>query len=216
MIEKIVLPTGRGLTDLTAEYLAHNCVRSACIRCHGGMFVDWRQGEWVHQDGWTRAEHECTPWDSGRPFWLRRWETVLPKGQCCYLIHFDRPYEHATHYIGWAKDLGPRLTHHAGGTGANLMRVVTAAGIGWELARVWPGGDRQTEIKLKAQGGKSRMCPLCGVGRRGRSISSKPRPQRAAKPRAATAPEVMSERPACSKFRLADWPPVQISERICT
>jgi hypothetical protein len=35
-------------------------------------------------------------------------------------------------------------------------------GIGWQLARTWTG-DRNRERQLKNQGGKSRMCPLCGV-----------------------------------------------------
>jgi hypothetical protein len=167
----VVLPTGRGLTDLTARHLAHNCVSSSCLRCHGEMYVDWAQGEWVHADGWTRADRECTPWVDPWPFYLRHWRNRgLPKGQCCYLIHFDRPYKHATHLLEWSQNLERRLAHHANGTGANLMRVIGEAGIGWELARVWEGGTRQTELKLKRQGGKSRMCPLCGIGTKGRKI----------------------------------------------
>jgi predicted GIY-YIG superfamily endonuclease len=79
-----------------------------------------------------------------------------------YLIHFDRPYKHARHYIGWASDLDARLTEHAAGRGARLLAVVKAAGIGWTLARTWTG-SRVRERQLKNQGGASRRCPACGV-----------------------------------------------------
>src|ERR1022692_3195850 len=54
-------------------------------------------------------------------------------GGTVYLIHFDRPYKHARHYIGWALDVRRRLTEHAAGRGAHLLAVVKAAGIGWPL-----------------------------------------------------------------------------------
>jgi len=86
-----------------------------------------------------------------------------------YLLHFDRPYGPgggangrgtAKHYLGWAQDLERRLAHHADGSGANLLRVVKNAGIGWTLARTWTGG-RHRERQLKRQGGRARMCPAC-------------------------------------------------------
>jgi predicted GIY-YIG superfamily endonuclease len=79
-----------------------------------------------------------------------------------YLIHFDRPYQHAGHYLGWTSDLNARLAAHANGSGSRLMSVITAAGIGWQLARTWTG-SRYRERQLKIQGGHSRKCPLCGV-----------------------------------------------------
>ena len=79
-----------------------------------------------------------------------------------YLLHFDRPYAHAGHYTGWTTDLTARLAEHAAGRGARLLAVVTLAGIGWRLARTWPG-TRAVERALKRQGGASRRCPLCGV-----------------------------------------------------
>lgn len=79
-----------------------------------------------------------------------------------YLLHFSRPFKHARHYLGWAGEgrLEQRLEHHKRGTGAVLLRHVAAAGITWELARTWEG-DRFRERSLKAQGGRSRMCPIC-------------------------------------------------------
>lgn len=77
-----------------------------------------------------------------------------------YLLHFDAPFGHARHYVGWARNLERRLAHHERGTGANLLRHVRAAGIGWVLARTWTG-DRNRERALKNQGGSSRKCPIC-------------------------------------------------------
>jgi hypothetical protein len=59
-----------------------------------------------------------------------------------YLLHFDRPYRHAKHYIGYAASSGflkRRLAAHERGQGAWLLEVVHEAGIGWQLARTWPG-----------------------------------------------------------------------------
>lgn len=85
-----------------------------------------------------------------------------------YLLHFDRPYHHARHYIGWARDVDARLAVHATGHGARLLQVVHAAGISWTLARTWCG-TRDRERQIKRMGGASRLCPLCGV---------RPRPDR--------------------------------------
>jgi len=85
-------------------------------------------------------------------------------GGVIYLLHFDRPYRHAWHYLGSTDDghLAERFTAHAIGRGARLTHVVAKAGIGCQLARTWPGG-RARERQLKRQGGASRRCPLCGV-----------------------------------------------------
>lgn len=79
-----------------------------------------------------------------------------------YLLHFDRPYKHARHYTGWAADLDARLDQHRHGHGARLLAVLKDAGIGWQLARTWPG-DRRRERQIKNMGGASRSCPFCGV-----------------------------------------------------
>jgi hypothetical protein len=62
----------------------------------------------------------------------------------------------------WTADLAARLALHEQGQGARLLAVARAAGIGWTLARTWPG-SRARERQLKRQGGASRRCPLCGV-----------------------------------------------------
>lgn len=80
-----------------------------------------------------------------------------------YLLHFDAPLGHAKHYTGWSANLTARLAEHAAGHGARLTEVVTAAGIGWTLARTWPNATRTDERRLKNQGGAARRCPLCGI-----------------------------------------------------
>lgn len=77
-----------------------------------------------------------------------------------YLLHFERPYKHARHYMGWTTDLEARLERHRQGSGARLLAVIADAGIGWELARTWVG-TRYDERRLKRWGGKTRLCPIC-------------------------------------------------------
>jgi hypothetical protein len=66
----------------------------------------------------------------------------------------------------WTLDLPARLTAHAAGRGARLMEVVSEAGIGWQLARIWPG-TRARERSLKGSGGAARRCPVCQLTRLG-------------------------------------------------
>jgi hypothetical protein len=88
-----------------------------------------------------------------------------PPGGIVYLLHFDPPYRHAKHYIGYSASSGflkARLAAHERGQGARLLEVVHEAGIGWQLARTWPGTPAR-ERQIKRQGGASRCCPMCGV-----------------------------------------------------
>lgn len=93
---------------------------------------------------------------------LPDWSASLP--HCTqgyvYLLHFEKPFGHARHYVGWAKDLEARLSHHGTRDGANLMWHVHQAGISWELARVWEGG-KTLERRFHNDGGKARKCPVC-------------------------------------------------------
>jgi predicted GIY-YIG superfamily endonuclease len=85
-----------------------------------------------------------------------------------YLLHFDRAYKHARHYTGWTIDLTQRLDEHRQGCGARLIAVITAAGIGFQLART-RSGHRADERAIKRFGGATRYCPLCtSRPRRGR------------------------------------------------
>ena len=77
-----------------------------------------------------------------------------------YLLHFDRAYKHARHYTGWTIDLTQRLNEHRQGRGARLIAVITASGIGFQLART-RSGTRSDERAIKRFGGATRYCPLC-------------------------------------------------------
>lgn len=80
---------------------------------------------------------------------------------CVYLLHFDKPYKHARHYLGFAEHLDARLEHHRNGTGARLMQVIKDNGITWQLARTWQGKDRNFERMLKNRKYTPRLCPIC-------------------------------------------------------
>jgi predicted GIY-YIG superfamily endonuclease len=80
-----------------------------------------------------------------------------------YLLHFERPYKHARHYVGYTDDLDRRLAEHRSGSGARLLAVIAEAGIGWTLARTWPGG-RDLERAIKRAGHTPRLCPICNPG----------------------------------------------------
>lgn len=89
-----------------------------------------------------------------------------------YLIHFDRPYKHACHYLGWTTDLEKRIKQHREinldnldkenkNRGAVLLAYVNSAGIGWEVVRVWEGVTIDIEFKLKKNMHLPRYCPKC-------------------------------------------------------
>ena len=78
-----------------------------------------------------------------------------------YLIHFDSPYHHARHYLGSSKDVPSRLEDHRNGRGANLLKVVSQAGIGFSVVRQWAGGGRELERKFKKAQHNTRLCPIC-------------------------------------------------------
>jgi hypothetical protein len=81
-----------------------------------------------------------------------------------YLLCFDQKFKHAKHYIGFAESsesFEKRLKHHRSGSGARLMSVISKAGIGFQVARTWPTGDRTFERKLKNRKNSSKLCPFC-------------------------------------------------------
>jgi len=80
-----------------------------------------------------------------------------------YLIHFSPAYKHAKHYLGFARDIDARLALHQAGGGARLTQVAAANGCTLILARVWVGGDRALERKLKGRKNAPALCPICGL-----------------------------------------------------
>lgn len=80
-----------------------------------------------------------------------------------YLLHFDRPYRHARHYLGFTRNLDARLALHRSPNGSShhrLMQVIAGAGIGFVLARTWDG-DRDLERRLKRRKEGPKLCPIC-------------------------------------------------------
>lgn len=90
-----------------------------------------------------------------------------------YLIHFDQPFKHAQHYLGYSAELlfTKRIEHHRKGTGSRLMRAVTKAGIGWSVVRTWPNEDGHFERKLKNRKNSRCLCPKC-TANKGRQVNS--------------------------------------------
>jgi hypothetical protein len=92
-------------------------------------------------------------------------------GRGVYLFHADEPIGNlsnpramARHYIGYADELACRIAIQLAGNAqsAALMRAFIAAGVGVELARIWPGATRRFERQLKRQkNAPRRLCPIC-------------------------------------------------------
>ena len=78
-----------------------------------------------------------------------------------YLLHFDRPFKHARHYLGYARNLQARLDRHDKGQGARLMAAISEAGIKYTVVREWADGDRTLERKLHNRNNNPRLCPIC-------------------------------------------------------
>jgi predicted GIY-YIG superfamily endonuclease len=78
-----------------------------------------------------------------------------------YLIHFERPFKHARHYIGYSDNLDARTVRHNKGNGAKLLHHVKAAGIHFEVVKTWEDKDRAFERKLKNLRQSWRRCPVC-------------------------------------------------------
>lgn len=82
-----------------------------------------------------------------------------------YLVHFQKPYRHARHYLGFT-DVGltERFKRHTANSvtrrGSALMRAVMVNNIPFKVVRIWQRGDRTLEKQLKGNG-HSRRCPVC-------------------------------------------------------
>lgn len=84
---------------------------------------------------------------------------MSPQGTI-YLLHFEAPLAHAQHYVGFAENLEARLERHRKGNGARLVAAFAEKGIGFKLARTWPG-DRTEERRIKNLKNTPRYCPIC-------------------------------------------------------
>ncbi len=82
-----------------------------------------------------------------------------------YLLHFDPPYQHAAHYLGWTRartkeGVLRRVLRHLRGNGSPLVRAAVRAGCTVQLVRVWRNADRYEERRLKGHA-STRYCPIC-------------------------------------------------------
>lgn len=77
-----------------------------------------------------------------------------------YLLHFERPYFHARHYIGYTDDLERRLGEHLSGQGSPLVKAVVNSGVAVIVAATFEG-DRDLEKKMKARHKAAHFCPIC-------------------------------------------------------
>lgn len=83
-----------------------------------------------------------------------------------YLLHFDRKVsDQAQHYVGYAEDVDARVAEHRAGRGARLTQVCVERGIGFEVVRIWPDGDRNLERRIKNTHHRERYCPVCQAAR---------------------------------------------------
>jgi hypothetical protein len=82
-----------------------------------------------------------------------------------YLVHFQRRYKHAQHYLGFCEsdDVRTRMERHTVGRGARLLAAVSGASIAMRVARLWRGrkADRTFERKLKNSCRLAKLCPVC-------------------------------------------------------
>lgn len=78
-----------------------------------------------------------------------------------YLLHFERSYRHARHYLGYADNLEARLAAHRAGRASPLVAAAIRDGIDFEVAATWPG-DRDRERRLdRYRNSPRRLCPIC-------------------------------------------------------
>lgn len=80
-----------------------------------------------------------------------------------YLLHFDPPYKHAQHYLGFAEgDPIYRIRkHRRGASRATLPMAAAAAGCEMRIAWVWPDGTRTDERRLKNRSHLPKLCRFC-------------------------------------------------------
>lgn len=82
-----------------------------------------------------------------------------------YLLHFDPPYKHACHYLGFAEpgNVVKRVREHRTGKGARLCAVAIKAGVRLVWVKIWHDKNRKWERRMKkrAFGSIFDVCPVC-------------------------------------------------------
>jgi ribosomal protein S18 acetylase RimI-like enzyme/predicted GIY-YIG superfamily endonuclease len=122
-----------------------------------------------------------------------------------YLLHFDKPYKHARHYLGWAENAESRIEQHREGSAARLTQVIKDAGIGFVVAKVWAEKPRGFERQLKNQGGLSRHCPVCKAEGIDRDSVYRKREVQVAPETPTTGPDFVEQVTAAAKVQYLRW-----------
>lgn len=81
-----------------------------------------------------------------------------------YLLHFDTPYHHAQHYVGYSDDIARRYIEHCTGRGAALTNAAREAGVTFRIVRTWVGKGYTFERKLHNYRHNRIICPVCNPG----------------------------------------------------
>lgn len=80
-----------------------------------------------------------------------------------YLLHFDRPYRHARHFMGAVAGspspsellaIVERQNH------IPILRAAIAAGVSFIVARTWDVDELRAACGY-GHGGRARICPVC-------------------------------------------------------
>jgi predicted GIY-YIG superfamily endonuclease len=90
-----------------------------------------------------------------------------------YLLHFEKKYKHAQHYIGYTDNLEKRLKRHQAKQGSKFVAAMLNNGINFLLARTWEGVDYSFERKLKNRHKSSMFCPICKNEKELKNIAKK-------------------------------------------
>lgn len=89
-----------------------------------------------------------------------------------YLLHFDNPFHHCRHYVGWTSlSVEKRLERHVAGQGSRLVRAAIRAGISVIVAKTW-AGTRHDERIFKQRNSTPQHCPFCKKATLARKASS--------------------------------------------
>lgn len=81
-----------------------------------------------------------------------------------YLLHWHDWRDQAHHYVGLTEHsrIEARMREHQAGRGALQTAVIAAAGIEFDLARIFTTYNRELERTLIAHGrAVSKLCPVC-------------------------------------------------------
>jgi len=79
-----------------------------------------------------------------------------------YLLHFERPLQHARHYCGASRRVIARIREHRNGHGSHLTNALHEHNIPFVVTNVWQTDQPfASEHILKIQNNGPRYCPLC-------------------------------------------------------